>query len=209
MEVIFILVGCFTGHRQIASDDLAGLQKRLQKAMKYFIKQGVTDFYAGGALGFDTLAVQAVLKARRFHPQVRLILALPCHDQDARWKEADRRLYASILQKADQVVYFSERYTRSCMFERNRYLVDHSDICICYCASEEGGTAYTVHYAEHKGIPVINLAGDGGSELHSPAPSAFHKVPKDEVWQSCGRTQFTRFLKIQIICSFHMEQGYP
>ena len=44
------------------------------------------------------------------------------------------------------------------MFERNRYLVDHSDICICYCASEEGGTAYTVHYAEQKGIPVVNLA---------------------------------------------------
>ena len=98
---------CFTGHRQIASDDFLVLQKRLQKAIKYFIKQDVTDFYAGGALGFDTLAAQAVLKARRFHPQVRLILALPCHDQDARWKEADRRLYASILQKADQVVYLS------------------------------------------------------------------------------------------------------
>ena len=79
---------CFTGHRQIASDDFLVLQKRLQKAIKYFIKQDVTDFYAGGALGFDTLAAQAVLKARRFHPQVRLILALPCHDQDARWKEA-------------------------------------------------------------------------------------------------------------------------
>ena len=47
------------------------------------------------------------------------------------------------------------------MFKRNRYMVDHSDICVCYCTSGEGGTAYTVRYAEKKEIPIVNLAGVG------------------------------------------------
>lgn len=50
------------------------------------------------------------------------------------------------------------------MFERNRYMADHSDICVCYCTSGEGGTAYTVRYAEKKEIPIVNLAGEGWKE---------------------------------------------
>uniref|UniRef100_UPI003FEF540E SLOG family protein n=1 Tax=Candidatus Fimivicinus sp. TaxID=3056640 RepID=UPI003FEF540E len=96
---------CFTGHRKIPKDDLPKLQKRLRKAVKGLLKQGVTIFYTGGALGFDTLAAQAVLNARRYHPQVKLILALPCRNQAERWKEADRLLYESIKQRADEVVY--------------------------------------------------------------------------------------------------------
>lgn len=67
----------FTGHRRIPQDDFLNLQKRLQKIIKQLIKQGITTFYCGGALGFDTLAAQAVLKTRRFQPQVKLILASP------------------------------------------------------------------------------------------------------------------------------------
>ena len=52
----------FTGHRRIPQDDFLNLQKRLQKIIKQLIKQGITTFYCGGALGFDTLAAQAVLK---------------------------------------------------------------------------------------------------------------------------------------------------
>ena len=43
-------------------------------------------------------------------------------------------------------------------------MVDHSDICVCYCTSGEGGTAYTVRYAEKKEIPIVNLAGVGWKE---------------------------------------------
>lgn len=103
--------------------------KTAAKTIKQLMKQDITTFYCGGALGFDTLAAQAVLKARRFHPQVKLILALPCRDQAEQWRETDRLFYESIKRRADEVVYLSEHYTRGCMFERNRYMVDHSDVC--------------------------------------------------------------------------------
>lgn len=155
----------FTGHRNISESERSIVQKRLQKIVKACMKQGITTFYCGGALGFDTLAAQAVLKARHFHPQVKLILALPCRDQAERWREADRLLYESIKRRADEVIYLAARYTRSCLFERNRYMVDHSDVCVCYCLSDHGGTAYTVLHARNKGVPVINLAGEGDKKI--------------------------------------------
>lgn len=157
----FILLCCFTGHRMIPENEYKFLQSHLQKTIQGLLQRGVTAFYCGGALGFDTLAAQVVLKARRFHPQVKLILALPCRDQAEQWREADRLLYESIKRRADEVVYLSEHYTRGCMFERNRYMVDRSDVCVCYCLSDQGGTAYTVKYARRRGVPVINLAKEG------------------------------------------------
>ena len=146
---------CFTGHRKIPEAERSTVQKRLHQMVKALLNREIATFYCGGALGFDTLVAQAVLKARRFHPQVKLILALPCRDQAEQWREADRLLYESIKRRADEVVYLSECYTRGCMFERNRYMIDHSDVCICYCTSGQGGTAYTVNYARQKGVPDI------------------------------------------------------
>lgn len=51
---------CFTGNRSIADDDLPELQKRLEEQVEKLILQGVSNFRAGRALGFDTLAAQTV-----------------------------------------------------------------------------------------------------------------------------------------------------
>ena len=52
----------------------------------------------------------------------------------------------------------SRQYTRGCMHERNRHLVDNSSVCVCYLNRESGGTAYTVRYARERGLEIINLA---------------------------------------------------
>lgn len=44
------------------------------------------------------------------------------------------------------------------MFKRNRHLVDNSSVCVAYLTANSGGTAYTVNYAESKGLKIINLA---------------------------------------------------
>ena len=44
------------------------------------------------------------------------------------------------------------------MHKRNRYLVDHSSICIAYLTENRGGTFYTANYANTSQIPVINIA---------------------------------------------------
>ena len=51
-----------------------------------------------------------------------------------------------------------QSYTRSCMFQRNRYLVDHSGIVLaCFNGDQHSGTAMTVNYAHKKNVKVWRL----------------------------------------------------
>jgi len=80
---------CFTGHRNIQSDELPRIQKQLESELEKLINQGVKNFCAGGALGFDTIAALAVIKSKKEFPHVRLVLVLPCKEQTCGWPEAD------------------------------------------------------------------------------------------------------------------------
>ena len=122
------------------------------------IEQGYRYFGCGGALGFDTLAAQTVLRLREIYPEIRLILVLPCRDQTRGWKQADVAEYERIMKAADKVTYTSEQYYSGCMHKRNRHLVDNSSLCICYLTEQSGGTAYTVNYARSQGLSIINVA---------------------------------------------------
>ena len=42
---------CFTGHRKITVTQ--ELKRRLYIELEQLVKNGVTDFYVGGAIGFD------------------------------------------------------------------------------------------------------------------------------------------------------------
>ena len=148
---------CFTGHRNIKKSLISEVKKELEQTLRNLINEGFDVFRAGGALGFDTLAAQTVLELKKEYPTIRLILDLPCRNQSAKWKDKDVKIYESIKSNADEVNYISEEYTENCMKNRNHYLVDNSSICICYKNTNIGGTAYTVRYAESKGLIIINI----------------------------------------------------
>ncbi len=149
---------CFTGHRVIAADKAPVIASRLYDSLKELIGEGFSEFAAGGALGFDTLAAKTVLALKREFPNIKLTLILPCPEQTKGWKAADIDTYGHILKAADEVIYTADEYSIGCMHKRNRRLVDESSVCVCYLTSERGGTAYTVKYARENGLRIINLA---------------------------------------------------
>lgn len=156
---------CFTGHRSIPSDDLSRLSDELDRRIELLYNEGITDFCAGGALGFDTLAAERVMEFRKKHGDVRLILFLPCPEQASRWSFQNKRIYEQILASADEVEYACDRYTDFCMGKRNQMLVNASTVCLAYLQKPRGGTAYTVRYAKSRGVRVINLA-ESSKEPH-------------------------------------------
>ena len=149
---------CFTGHRKLPEEQLPQLKQALFKVIVRLASQGVTRFACGGALGFDTLAAQMVLVVKETFPQIQLLLVLPCKTQDKYWSKEDQKIYREILARADRVVFVSETYIQGCMQKRNRLLVEGSSVCVCYCTKKQGGTVYTVGYAQQKGLNLINLA---------------------------------------------------
>ena len=72
---------CFTGHRQIPSEKRAEIAGRLEHVIVSLYQRGVLYYGAGGALGFDCLAAQTVLRLRESCFGMKLILVLPCLTQ--------------------------------------------------------------------------------------------------------------------------------
>lgn len=149
---------CFTGHRLIRTCDKEVLIKNLNKNILELISKGVFTFITGGALGFDTLAAETLFEIRENKfPHIRVILALPCKNQDELWQEKDKERYRKILAKADDIIYLSESYSPYCMHKRNRFMVDSSRYCIFYLYNNRSGTYKTVKYALEKNLNIINI----------------------------------------------------
>ena len=134
----------------------------LAKTLAEIYRKGYRSFYCGGALGFDTLAALEVLRLRQKHPDVRLIVVIPCGNQDARWPAASKLIYRQILKEADETVQLADHYFAGCMQIRNQYMIVRSGLCISYLRPEcnSGGTWSTCMMAHKKGIPIINLANE-------------------------------------------------
>ena len=148
---------CFTGHRIIKITP--ELVQRLKDTIIKLIEHGVTDFYNGGAIGFDMLAAETIIELKAEYSDIKLHLLLPCppEEQVKGWNKAQIARYNKILQAADRITVLAEHYTDDCMKRRNERLVELTDCCICYCTNPRSGTGQTVRMARDKGIDIINL----------------------------------------------------
>ena len=164
---------CFTGHRTI-DGDREKLSARLYALLERLVtEQKVTDFYTGGAVGWDALAALTVLKLRESYPEVKLHLVLPCpfEEQSAKWNEAQKEEHKHIASLADTKEFTSEHLVKNAMKIRNARLVElASDYCICYWNPKNfrSGTGQTVRMAQRKGIEVINLFESASNSVISP-----------------------------------------
>ena len=149
----------FTGHRNITITPK--LKKRLYETLESLIQRGATDFYAGGALGWDTLCEKTVLKLGEKYPHIRLHLVLPCPEesQTKNWSQADKTLFQSLSLSAHTTELCSDSDYSGCMKKRNEKLVELADCCVC-CYNEKdcaSGTGQTVRMAQRQGLEIINL----------------------------------------------------
>ncbi len=152
----------FTGYRPeklpfSGEDDplCVQLKERLTAQTKKLIDDGAEEFLTGMALGVDTWAAEAVLSLRETYPRIRLIALIPCSDQASRWRPEQQERYRDIIFQCDQTVTLSAQYTKTCMRDRNRALVDMCDVLVAVYDGKRGGTMQTVNYAKKTGKRTI------------------------------------------------------
>ena len=151
-------VCCFTGHRQLQKEKLPEITRQLEGVLTELIESGVVHFGCGGAVGFDQLAGETVLKLKARFPHISLIMVLPCAEQDNMWRQQDKDRYHALLKACDKKVCLQMEYDEECMLRRNRHLIDNSGVCVAYLTKQRGGTMYTVKYARKQNVPIINIA---------------------------------------------------
>lgn len=154
---------CFTGHRQIqgqyynGSANGAGVWANIYHALYAQIlfaydKRNVTTFIAGGALGVDMLASQAVLGLKALRPEVKLVIARPFPSQACKWPKSMQTLAAAINGHAEVTDVSSDPYDPKKMIIRDQWMVDRSDYVLAVKEADkiDGGTVKTIQYARVK-----------------------------------------------------------
>lgn len=152
-------VCCFTGHREVGGDlDIIGLRVKIDELIE---RHGVDTFISGGAVGFDTIAGFLVDELKKKHPHIKLVIYVPCRNQDAKFSPTQKKDYKKLLSVADEIVTSDVPPTKYAFLSRDRRMVDDSSYCIAYLNKASGGTAYTVKYAKSKGRRVFNVSMTG------------------------------------------------
>ncbi len=148
---------CFSGHRAVPEEEKQAIYDELLRLIRELILKGCTEFYAGGAVGFDMMAEEAVLQLKGEFPKIHLHLKIPYRGHNKYWSDIDKEDFEKILQCADSTEYLYEKYTKWSFFERNKKMVDSASLLICYLRENKGGTFRTVKYAMENNIEVVNI----------------------------------------------------
>ena len=135
----------FIGH-----DDIFGLDhEKLEEAIEECIQKGVTQFYSGGQGGFDRAAARAVFQRKRENEKIKNVLVIPY----LHFKVFDASLF-------DEILFPEELETchyKAAILKRNRYMVDQSDVAVCFVRYSWGKSAKTHAYALKKRMHIISL----------------------------------------------------
>lgn len=135
----------FIGH-----SDCYGVQyERLENVIRGLVENGATEFLSGGMGSFDWMAARAVFNLKKEYPHIQNHLVIPYlsfHIREPKYFDA--------------IVYpegFEKYHFKAAIPARNRYMVDHSQIAVCYVTHDWGGAAKTFARATKKGLKIINL----------------------------------------------------
>lgn len=146
----------FIGHREASES----LRPQLTQAIERCITEyGVTGFVVGKYGNFDHLAAQALIGAKKLHPEISIQLLVPYHPADRPVKAPsgfDGIYYPDGMESVPK---------KLAIVRANRYMVDHSDCLIAYVWHPASNARELLEYAqkrEKRGqIHVINLADQG------------------------------------------------
>lgn len=135
------------------------LTQRLINVIADLCEQGVREYYCGMAIGADLLCGEIAASMKESYSDIILHAAIPCKGQPDPWTPEDKERYNRLLEQCDSSVCLHNDCKSEYFLERNRYMVDHTDILLAVCDSENiplhSGTGYTIRYAKSKGERII------------------------------------------------------
>ncbi len=156
-----------TGHRppklwgyNMNAPEYIDLQQALQLLItKSLTKYGQVTCHSGMALGADTVWAKAITTIKDMYPeQIHFIAHVPCRGQEKKWPMPSQDTFNELIDQADDIIYYSETYTKQCMQLRNIGMINACNILIAVSNGDDtGGTANAIKYASKKNIPIHTI----------------------------------------------------
>jgi len=122
-----------------------------QEIEKKFKELNPEKIITGMALGTDQIA--AIIAYRLGIP---FIAAIPFEGQEIKWIPKSQEIYHKLLNKASETVIVSGgEFSAGKMQERNKWIVNYSDIMLGIFDGSPGGTANCLNYARSINREII------------------------------------------------------
>ena len=149
---------CFLGHREI--EETEELKDKLYTVIeKLILDEKVGTFLFGSKSQFDRLCYTLVTQVKEKYPHIRRIYVR------AEFPQIDDGYKAYLLESYEET-YYSEQAVgagKAVYVERNRDMIDQSDVCIIYCEenyapkNRKSGTRLALEYAVKRNKRIIRL----------------------------------------------------
>jgi len=139
---------CFFGHR--SCPDITSELKCVLTGL--IAKDDTILFYVGGQGGFDRQVHRVLHDLQKEYPNItclEVLAYMPGKKQEFELPCLLETIYPDGLEETPR---------KFAIEKRNRWMVQNSDIVICYIDHSFGGAAKFVEMAERRGKTVINLA---------------------------------------------------
>ena len=163
-------VCAFTGHRakklpwgfNESDPRCLALKAKLYGVTETLCETGVDRFICGMANGCDLYFAETVLMLQAHFPDIALEAAVPYPGQAERWSDREKQRYHDILSRCAAVTVVAPAYTRACMMERNRLMVELCDVLLACYDEGTGGTLSTLRMAirEDKEVIIVPVVGE-------------------------------------------------
>ncbi len=138
----------FIGHRDTPWTVSQALQEAVEQ---HIVTYGVSEFIVGRYGDFDRMAAEAVIRAKKRHPNVMLTMLIPYHPAERPVKLPqgfDNTFYPPGMEKVPR---------RLAIVCANRYVAEHVDYLIAYAWHPASNARELVVYARKRGAAVLNL----------------------------------------------------
>ncbi len=145
---------CFFGHRDICN--LQRIETRLVPILKNLLNtKSYVAFYIGRNGEFDTYVASIIKRVckdiGKHNSDLTLVLPYTVADLPYCAKYYDAILIPDCI---------GHTHPKAAITKRNKWMVDASDLVICYVEKESGGAHAAMKYANETNKPVINIAKD-------------------------------------------------
>ena len=140
------------GHRRI--DDYNKLDKHLEKIVKELINiNEFVEFFIGRNGDFDEYAASVIKRVQKSvgKEKCALTLVIPYTVSNIEYYQ---NYYDSVL-IPDELYGV---YPKSAITERNKFMIDRSDLVLVWCERDSGGAYNAEKYARTKCEKVVNIA---------------------------------------------------
>lgn len=146
----------FFGHRRIC--DPIRIERKLEELIKeLLLTRQYVEFLVGRDGDFDLLVASVIRRCKREcrSDNSSLVWVLPYMTADFRDNEEAYQEYY------DEIEVFSGTHYKAAFQQRNRSMLDRSNLAVFYVEKAEGGAYSTMKYATAKGINMSNLCTSG------------------------------------------------